>query len=202
MTYLSQVQVGREEAAQRGLRDAYAWHQAIWEAFPGDPSGQRDFLFRLDDQREYFRILLLSERRPNLPEWGEWRTAEVKPSFLEHERYRFQLRANPTIRKVVRDEEGRRKKNGPRVGIYDEEGLRAWLDRRAEQAGFAVVESVVGTPRESFFVKKGSRGKHNDVDYQGLLQVIDRGAFERAFRGGIGPAKAFGFGLLMLQPVD
>jgi CRISPR system Cascade subunit CasE len=51
------------------------------------------------------------------------------------------------------------------------------------------------------FVKQGHRGKHIGVDFQGVLRVTDRAAFHYAFETGIGPAKAFGFGLLMLQPV-
>ncbi len=61
---------------------------------------------------------------------------------------------------------------------------------------------MVAPPMESYFVnKQRKRGKHNSVDFHGILKVIDRAAFEGAFHHGIGPAKAFGFGLLMLQPV-
>ena len=87
-------------------------------------------------------------------------------------------------------------------GIHDEAGLRIWLDRKAAQGGFAVTECVVGPPQASYFVnKRRKRGKHNSVDFQGLLRVTDRAAFQSAFHEGIGPAKAFGFGLLLLEPV-
>ena len=39
------------------------------------------------------------------------------------------------------------------------------------------------------------------VRFDGVLQVTDVGALVEAVRGGIGPAKAFGFGLLSLAPV-
>jgi hypothetical protein len=32
--------------------------------------------------------------------WGQWQTKQVAPTFLEHVRYRFALRANPTVKRV------------------------------------------------------------------------------------------------------
>ncbi|RMF67773.1 MAG: type I-E CRISPR-associated protein Cas6/Cse3/CasE [Calditrichaeota bacterium] len=52
------------------------------------------------------------------------------------------------------------------------------------------------------FTKDHRRGTHVAVDFRGHLRVTDREAFRNAFTKGIGPAKAFGFGLLMLQPVN
>jgi len=202
MTYLSQIWVNRDVAARQLLSDTYAWHQALWAAFPGKDGELRQFLFRVDDQHQKFRVLLVSPDRPVVPDWGMWETKEVVASFLSHKTYRFQLRANPTVKRIVHDEDGSKKKNGRRTGIYDEAGLRAWLDRKAEQSGFVVEECVVAPPMVSFFVnRQRKRGKHNSVDFQGFLRVIDHGAFERAFHRGIGSAKAFGFGMLMLQPI-
>ncbi len=202
MTYLSQIWVGRDEAARQRFRDTYAWHQALWKAFPGRCAEPRRFLFRIDDKHQKFRVLLLAPDRPVLPDWGKWQTKEVPGSFLAHERYQFQLRANPTVKRVIRAADGTKKKNGRRTGIYDPTELQAWLERKAEQAGFGVSGLVIGPPMEShFFNKNRKRGKHNSVDFQGALLVKERKVFERAFHKGIGPAKAFGFGLLMLEPV-
>jgi len=203
MTYLSQIWVHHGEAAKRRFSDAYVWHQVLWSAFPGKDGQRRQFLFRVDDKHQRFRVMLLSPDRPIVPEWGTWETKEVAASFLSYRHYRFQLRANPTVKRVVRDKDGNKKKNGRRIGIYDEAGLGSWLDGKAEQSGFLVKECEIAPPMESCFVNKnGHRGKHNSVDFQGILEVIDREVFVGAFHHGIGPAKAFGFGLLMLQPVS
>jgi CRISPR system Cascade subunit CasE len=45
-------------------------------------------------------------------------------------------------------------------------------------------------------------GKHVAVDFRGVLRVQDREKFKRTFAAGIGSAKGFGFGLLMLEPVE
>ncbi len=201
MSYLTQIRLDKGEAARLHLHDTYAWHQRLWGAFPAKDGETRDFLFRLDDARDSFRVLLLSPEEPSPAGWGAWEIKAVAEGFLEHERYLFQIRANPTIKRVVRDEAGERKKNGRRDAIYDSEALRAWMERKAGQAGFAMLECNPGPATQSFFVKDGHRGKHVAVDFQGVLRVVERDAFRRAFATGIGPAKAFGFGLVMLQPV-
>jgi len=201
MSYLSRVHVNKRAAARLRVRDAYAWHQVFWHAFPGKDGERRRFLFRVDDKHEVFRVLLLSPEPPVVPDWGDWEVKEVAHGFLAHHHYLFQVRANPTIKRVVQDAAGERKKNGRRTGIYDPEGLQTWLSRKADQAGVEILDCNAGPPMSSYFVKDGRRGKHIAVDFQGAMRVKDRAAFENTFRTGIGPAKAFGFGLLMLQPV-
>ncbi len=59
-----------------------------------------------------------------------------------------------------------------------------------------------GESRDFLFRKKGRRSKLVAVDFSGMLTVTDRDAFMYAFNNGIGTAKAFGFGMLMLQPIQ
>jgi CRISPR system Cascade subunit CasE len=194
MDYLSQVLLSKRDAATRRLRDAYDWHRAIWQAFPNRDGEERHFLFRVDDKREYFRAFVLSLEEPCAPSWGEWESKPVSASFLQHDRYRFQLKANPTMR---------RKTDRRRLGLFKADLLCAWMQRKAETAGFELVDGtlVVGLPVEERFFREGKVGKHISVDFQGVLRVTDRFLFRQAFEQGIGSAKAFGFGLLMLQPI-
>jgi len=46
---------------------------------------------------------------------------------------------------------------------------------------------------------KGQRLR--SVRYDGLLEVLDEERFRESLLSGIGPAKAFGFGLLSIAPV-
>lgn len=194
MSCLSRILVHKQEAAQADLRDSYAWHQALWKAFPGKDGQTRDFLFRIDAEHPDFRVLLLSREEPVAPTWGRWQTKPVANTFLEHETYRFQLKANPTMRRSA---------DKRRLGIYAEDRLREWMARKAEQNGFAVAAEtlLVGAPIEEAFVREKRRGKHLAVDFRGVLRVADRAAFKQAFHAGIGSAKSFGFGLLMLEPI-
>lgn len=194
MTFLSRAFVHKQVAARNRLRDSYAWHRSLWDVFPGRKDEKRDFLFRLDDQRSQFQMLLLSSERPVIPDWGRWETKTVPPAFLNHDRYRFQIKANPTMR---------RSSDRRRIGIYSEPGLHEWIARKALNEGFSIEQDTlaISAPLEEVFVRNGRRGKHVSVDFQGVLQVKDRAAFFKAFQKGIGSAKAFGFGLLMLQPL-
>ncbi len=194
MLFLTKIEVGLNQAALMKIHDAYRWHKLLWQAFPGPESAKRDFLFRVDKQGTGFRVLLLSPRKPQATEWGTWQTKQVAPGFTEHSHYLFNLRANPTMRRAS---------DRRRLAIYAEDRLVEWIHRKASASGFRINDQtlLVGAPLDHYFIRNGRRGKHVSVEFSGLLQVFDRALFRKAFQKGIGPAKAFGFGLLMLQPI-
>lgn len=211
--YLTRALVGPRTVFARGLHDAYAWHQVVWKAFPGRDGEARDFLTRLDDKPGGTQLLIVSPTEPTRPDWltehDEWKTKAIPSGFFQARRYRFQLHANPTIKRVVRDAAGNRKKNGKREAIKGDAELRAWLRRKCEAGGFSVPESA---PPEIFsdvshFTKKAKTsqavtGTHGAVDFSGILEVTDPALFlSQTFIKGIGSAKAFGFGLLVLAPL-
>lgn len=197
--YLTRIDVGSEEALQERLVDAYAWHRALWKAFPGRDGEDRDFLSRTEFQRARQVTLLLSPSEPVPQRWGQWETKCVPEAFLEQERYLFDLRANPVVSRSREDSpRGTRGKRQPLVRADD---LRSWIHRKADGAGFRVDEETldVGVPLRQPFRKKSGSGVHTRVDFRGVLSVSDYDRFQEAFKKGIGPAKAFGFGLLMLR---
>ena len=51
------------------------------------------------------------------------------------------------------------------------------------------------------FHRRGDEGLHVGVRFRGVLNVTDKERFADAFRHGIGSAKGFGFGMLILKPV-
>ena len=201
MNYLTRISVTKMEAAGLLLKDHYDWHKKLWTAFPGVNGGTRPFLSRIDASGEGFQVLMLSSTPPERPPWGLWETKAVSPGFLDCERYRFSLRANPTVKRVVRDDTGERKKNGRRTAIYDQKALADWLRNKARQSGFELERFEADPPVQQSFIRKRKPGKHIRVDFRGVLRVTDRPLFQKAFQNGIGPAKAFGFGMLMLAPL-
>lgn len=201
-----------------GFRDCYAWHQRIWEAFPGRPAANRDFLTRLDDTGTALRLLILSVEMPTRPDWcpdNQWESRAVPENFFQHSAYRFSLVANPTIKQVVRLPDGQRKNNGKRVPLIHREdrmiqgksvpGQETWLNRKAEQHGFQIHSDfplqIHPRPTEAF-IKRGVAGKHAACEFSGVLQVTRPADFLLAATHGIGSAKAFGFGLLCLSPIS
>lgn len=193
MRYLSQCSVSKALALRARLVDGYAWHQEIWKAFPGRQDACRDFLFRTDSQAESYRVLLLSEHKPEPTELLAWQTKAIAPAFLTHKRYRFRIKANPTFR---------RSKDKRRLAICQEPELRQWIAQKLAAAGMALAEGTlsVSAPVDECFTAKGKRGKHVAVDFEGVADVADPDALATVFHTGIGPAKGFGYGLLMLQP--
>lgn len=77
----------------------------------------------------------------------------------------------------------------------------AWLQARAESSGFQIdPDSLVV---EAYRQQGGKRGQlcFSTVDFRGQLTVTDPERFTAALHGGIGPAKAFGCGLLLVRPL-
>ena len=208
MSYLTQIRVDYERAVrQLQIRDSYDWHQRVWQAFKGRAGGPRDFLSRVDEADEAYRLLIVSPTAPTKPDWCPtdcFQTKVIPADFFAPGRFRFSLLANPT-RKVRGDKDGNRTKNGRRLPITKREDLIAWMQRKGAAGGFDIGdrETLRTIPRpRSYFEKKGAHGVHYAVEFQGLLKVTDPAAFHATFTTGIGSAKAFGFGLLALAPIS
>ncbi len=206
--HLTQILVSYEDAARLlRLRDTYDWHQRVWQAFGGRDGAPRDFLTRVDRLEAGYRLLIVSATPPHRPDWCPtpcFRSKPIPEEFFAHRRYRFSLLANPTRKVRVDHPDGSRKKNGRRVPLSRREDLVAWLARKAADGGFRFDPATLRTiPRgREYFHKDGTHGLHSAVEFQGILRVTDPARFRETFRRGIGPAKAFGFGLLVLAPVS
>ncbi|MCB1098673.1 MAG: type I-E CRISPR-associated protein Cas6/Cse3/CasE [Verrucomicrobiae bacterium] len=204
--YLTKVEIDHETAFKAGLRDSYHWHQKVWQAFPGRDGASRDFLTRLDVIDDHFRLLILSPIAAHRPNWcpeAAWESKAVGDDFFQHSAYGFSLIANPT-KKVRSRADGTLTKNGRRVPLTTREDLIAWLERKGEAGGFTVDTAKLRAnprPRE-YFIKKGQAGLHSATEFRGTLTVNDHAAFLNSFANGIGPAKAFGFGMLCLSPLS
>lgn len=206
--HLTQILVSYEDAVRLlRIRDTYDWHQRVWQAFGGRDGQARDFLIRVDRKEEAYRVLILSRSIPARPDWcptDSFGTKEMPDTFFAHPRYRFGLLANPT-KKIRSNQAGERTKNGRRVPVVSRDELLTWIQRKADAGGFALEAGSLRTiPRgREFFHKDGvAHGTHSAVEFQGELTVTDAVQFRATVAAGIGPAKAFGFGLLVLAPLD
>jgi CRISPR system Cascade subunit CasE len=88
--------------------------------------------------------------------------------------------------------------------------LESWLKEKGARNGFELVhgESMNGKKRLKFqaegyrwhaMPKKGRDAGFSSVDFEGELQVVDPELFQTMLFNGIGPAKAFGCGLMMVR---
>ncbi|NPV02161.1 MAG: type I-E CRISPR-associated protein Cas6/Cse3/CasE [Brevinematales bacterium] len=206
MKYLSRVFLNHEDAAKLRFFDNYAWHKAAWEMFPGDRE-KRCFQSRLEHSHNGYILFILSDEEPMRPEWCPSECIETKriaDNFLNYDLYLFDLIANPTRKIKSFDAKGNLKPNGTRAAILNYEGQIEWLKRKAEQSGFEILDSPslsVEHAANGRFHKKGAPGLHIGMRFSGAIRVTDRDKFREAFYHGIGTAKAFGFGMLMIKPL-
>lgn len=207
MKWLAKIHVPYTVAVENKLYDGYDWHQALWRAFPDRRDDTRNFLTRVDKKDRHFLVYLLSEHQPVCPPWcpeESWHLVEIKDSFLTHDFYRFDLLANPTRKVAKIGNKGERTKNGRREAILKLEEQVAWLHRKAKHGGFKVLDEPpieVDKARHWTFQGKQGDGSLFGVHFKGVLKVTDRSNFQETFRQGVGTAKGFGFGMLMMKPV-
>ncbi|MFO0906319.1 MAG: type I-E CRISPR-associated protein Cas6/Cse3/CasE [Pirellulales bacterium] len=208
MSWLACIEVEAETAFANGVADSYAWHQRLWDCFPRQPDRKRDFLTRIDSLDSGLRLWMLSPTRPSRPNWcppERFAVKEVAVSFLSHRHYAFSLRANPVKCLVQRNEQGERRRHGKRVALTKPDELREWLERKAVQGGFRIVddrELEIGPMAKSHFRKRDHVAFHGGVEFRGVLEVVDSAKFRETYYTGVGSAKGFGFGMLLLAPVE
>lgn len=219
--YLSQLILNPlSRKARTDLSNPYELHRSLMRAFPARLSPEERVLFRLDHVgRGDDPSTIVLVQSVFLPNWSPLAGREdyllqdpaVKSlgglAFTTGQVLRFRLRANPSRR------DG---KTGDRVGLIKEEERLTWLQRKAAQCGFMVVnESIIQTMNLNSFTahKQASSASieqekqifHltiNMVDYEGVLEVKDPNCFLTSLRNGIGPAKGLGCGLLSLARMN
>ena len=76
--------------------------------------------------------------------------------------------------------------------------LDKWLTRKAEFSGFRVERFISIQPGYIYVGKSGEPNGNRlfSAKYEGILQVTNPADFQKTLTSGIGPGKAFGFGLL------
>ena len=91
--------------------------------------------------------------------------------------------------------------------------LEDWFKKQGERCGFELVVDGYGLNKlqNSAYLwhglpakaqKKGDKSGFSAVDFMGELCITDSAKFEQALFQGIGRAKAFGCGLLMIRRVQ
>lgn len=199
--------------------NGYREHQALWNLFAEDPDASRDFLFRRDEQHGQPRYYLVSAREPSdLHHLWHVETKDYQPQLQAGQKLAFSLRANPVITRT--NSEGRSKRNDLVMDIKAQTGWRKadpadrpalndliqqageqWLTGRQEKIGVHIDRLVAdGYHRhQSYKHRQKNPIRYSTLDLQGWLTVMDSEKLLFALLNGIGPAKAFGCGLLLVR---
>lgn len=200
--YLSKVLI-----CGAACRNPYEIHRALWNLFPEDADADRDFLFRVEQAgQNRHEVLMQSLREPVISSDDARILAckEYKLSLQPGQSLRFLLVANPI--KMIKDEKGRTNTAGDpkkcRVPLIKEEEQRAWIERKLQDAallGTLIVDPVL--PLRFRKSREDCAGKIQQVSFQGVMKVEDPDRLTGLINTGIGPAKAFGCGMLSVVPL-
>lgn len=224
--YLSKIPLNpRRLQAQRLLADRRAMHAAVLAGQPEQPvrppeAGRPRVLWRIDaDEPHQPVVLAVTEARPDfthLVEQGGWPRAELPFAVRDYRRlldrlekgqaYRFRLTANPTHSPRA---EGSDQRRGKRLAHVTHAQQLEWLTGRVEALGIRLLElaggggpDVLVTARDRVTFRH-DRGKVTlgVATFDGRLQVADPDRLRDVLVTGVGPAKAYGCGLLTLAPI-
>jgi len=207
---------------QRCIGDSYALHVRVMALFRDTTETRAELgvLHRLDvSERDGVTALLIqSKTAPNTahypdhfldPRAGADAVAStplalIIDSLRAGALFRFRLRANPARKIDTKSAPDGTRRHGRRVPLRTDDDRVAWLVRHL--AGFTIVAHE-GTPalrQRSDGLSRGHRdGKrvtHAGVVFEGLVEVTEPAIAATTLTAGVGPAKAFGFGLLSLAP--
>ncbi|MFQ5433141.1 MAG: type I-E CRISPR-associated protein Cas6/Cse3/CasE [Nitrospinota bacterium] len=224
--YFSKIQLRKSgldiknRAAMRGGGD-YEYHKYLWKLFGKTKDQNRNFIYRRQRVNGWPLFYAVSENVPEDSD-GLWEIDFKKytPKLNDGMRLSFSLTANPVRTEKIGDtkkrkrhdvvmdakhklkEQGVKKEDFPSMLELMQKTGYEWLNSRAEKNGFSLDERQVrvdGYDQKRFYKKTGEV-RYSTLDFEGLLTVIDPGLFLRTLYHGIGPAKSFGCGLMLVRP--
>lgn len=214
------------EAAHAWARNAYEAHQWLWQFLPAPPGSVRNFVFRRRDADGMPRFYVVSDREPlsPTPHW-QVQSRPYAPALATGDRLAFELRANPVV--TVKNANGKAARHDvvmhaktlllkerqlahwaewatpdqPPLQALVHQGCSAWLLARCERLGIQLDSATLAV--DGYEQHRGKRGelRFSSVDFSGILTVLDPAALGCALRLGVGHAKAFGCGLLLIRPI-
>lgn len=202
------------EAVRELFHGAYAEHQWLWRFFLSEAGTVRDHIFRRADQGQAMRFYVVS-KRPPVPFSDAWsvRTRPYAPRLQDGDELEFELRANPVVTRqhgdgknrrhdVVMDAKKRAKmedSKAPSGYSLVRSACTAWLCQQGQRHGFQVDEDSLSVDGYTQHVGKEDQLRFSSVDFRGVLQVTDQQAFAEMLTSGLGHAKAFGCGLMLVR---
>jgi len=201
--YLSQLVLNEgDRTVQRDLSNAHDLHRRIMQAFPDEqrdnPRADWNVLFRHEPDSDVVLVQSTIEpdwsrlqpgylAKPPVPKLFDLNASQLNDGRI----FQFRLKANPS----KRDQE-----TGKTIGLFHQPDQLAWLERRAPQHGFTLL-NVDTIPTPNVFGLKGkgtSPIRIVTVLYQGVLQITDPALFSAAIQQGIGRGRSYGCGLLSI----
>lgn len=213
---------------RRDVANVQDMHRTVMKAFPDTEQRaarhQHGVLWRLDRTGQGYVLYVQSQTQPSwdqlpqhyLRDRGHVRC--LQPAFDAIQAgatFSFRLVANPTRRiRPENDRHSTKKRNhNRRVPLLRPDEQISWIARQAQQRGFVLPAASNGEPDVTPMPLPDLNGYQQDtadsdrnkltilpIRYDGRLVVTDPDQLTQTVRDGIGPAKAYGCGLMSLAP--
>lgn len=214
-------------AFRRDHGDLQHMHRTVMSGFPDITEDipartHHSVLWRLDPSHAGYTLYVQSRTYPDWAHLNDHlaRPAEVRDlsgaldAVQPGRTLAFRVQANPVKRLRLQDQRDPSRQGGRRDNRYpilSQGDQISWLINQGSRHGFIIPAGSDGRPDVAVTPsprhtgrQNGDRGSHkltvDSVRFDGHLVVTDADALAEALTHGIGPAKAYGCGLLTLAP--
>jgi CRISPR system Cascade subunit CasE len=204
----SALHLHRSDVKALKITDAYSLHRVVYDLFDDirteteKKASVSSGILYADKGGDFNgrRILILSNRQPNIPELGELSIKKISDSFLDYSHYQFEVVVNPTKRDTLKRNEEGKKISGKIIALRSREEIAEWFITKAPSWEHLEIGAVSVKRFEKH--KGGQTVTQGQANVQGRLEVIDKTKFIQSFQQGIGRGRAFGCGLLQIVPIN
>lgn len=211
------------QAVHQMLQGPYREHQWLWQLFPAEPGTPRDFLFKRSEVGGLPRYHVVSARTPVL-DGAVWsvQTKPYQPQLQAGDVLEFELCANPVVTRKVNGKHARHDvvmdakrqflaerelaswasasiDGRPALHEVVTQACTHWLVEQGKRCGFEVLPDHLSIDGYQQHTVKNSKLKFSTVEFRGGLVVTDPQRFVEVLHRGLGHAKAFGCGLMLVR---
>lgn len=216
--YFSRIMLRPDAPQQRSFWTStggeYNTHRKIWRLFHNN---ERDFLYRQENYHGIFRFYIVSAKEP-LDSDGLWEVEcrKYTPKLYVGQKLWFSVRVNPVRTRhnaegkhhrhdvVMEAKRTLREKNQyvEEVALIQREGY-TWLTTRAETSGFTVSDRMIqidNYQQHKLYKSNKTVIRFSTLEYTGILEVVNPTQMIKTLYCGLGHAKGFGCGLMLVRP--
>ena len=198
--YLIRVEMDKNNpTTRRAMVDCQQMHRFVTRLFGSDRQSS-GLLYRTKVVQDKVLIYLYSQNPVSNPDQNDIQQRDISgwmDTFKNGQVLNFDLVTSPSKKVSV---EGKR--NSQRKILRDPADRQAWLVKKAAESGFRILHAeeqdrITATGIHN--TEKGGVMNHSGYRYVGTLQITDVNSFRQSLAQGIGPGKAYGFGMMLVK---
>ena len=209
--WISRIKMDLEKFSKtqfKPINDLYDEHKLIWRFFVDQPLGTRPFLYRRENQTTF---IIVSNILPvNFSDVWVLESKPYNPVLRIGQQLKFTIRVNPIIshcdsskkHDVKMDAIFQKRLANIARKTHQEElqtSVSKWLIQRQSINGFEVVEELISVDEYLQHRIKEKEIPISTCNISGKLVVIDPDKCKHLLFNGIGKAKGFGCGLMLVS---